>query len=180
MADQYVYPLYVVASAHAEPEGQAQSPEVTPEGSLTPGPTQVTPEHLLPSPGITPPTSATASPFQYFVDRVANGYPSVLDDCRPPLLISIEGNIGSGKSQVIEFLRGQLDRTWQIVTEPLDAWEHLLPAFYSTAPDSDTRHAVATLLQISVLAAYIARSPNAPQAITERSAWASTEVFRPA
>ena len=58
-------------------------------------------------------------------------------DVRKPLLISIEGNIGSGKSTMLKKLR-ELEPDWTFVDEPVDNWltirndagESLLEVFY--------------------------------------------------
>lgn len=41
-----------------------------------------------------------------------------------PLLVSVEGNIGAGKSTLIKAMR-QRQPTWQIIDEPLDFWQKL-------------------------------------------------------
>jgi len=111
------------------------------------------------------------------------------DSAEPPCVrICIEGNIGSGKTTVVKrllSLRMQDNsplQDWLILSEPVQDWEELLRQYYRTPPNSQARHALATLLQVAVLDAYALRVPHpamAPLAITERGPWSSLAVFLP-
>lgn len=102
------------------------------------------------------------------------------------LRVSIEGNIGSGKSMVLDALAQYSDDPfwdkWRIVPEPVHEWCHLLGPFYAAFPDTPARHGLAALLQLTVLSAYARILPQpseAPLVIMERSPWSSLAVFLP-
>jgi thymidylate kinase len=101
--------------------------------------------------------------------------------------ISIEGNIGCGKTSVMQRLqRLQEDPYWDqwfLLTEPVADWHSLLEPFYGAPAGSTARNTAATVLQLAVLNSYALRVPNeeaAPLTITERSPWSSLAVFLPA
>jgi hypothetical protein len=103
-----------------------------------------------------------------------------------PIRISIEGNIGCGKSTVLAGLQELQTQPyweqWQMMPEPVSDWSALLGPFYSGTPGSTHRHAAATVLQVGVLNSYALRTPDpvvAPMVIMERSPWSSLAVFLP-
>jgi thymidylate kinase len=106
---------------------------------------------------------------------------------RTAVCICIEGNIGCGKSSVLEALREHqaTDPHWEkytLIPEPVHEWHHLLGPLYAAPPNTAVRHSTAALLQVAVLNAYALRVPSpvfAPTVITERSAWSSLTVFLP-
>jgi thymidylate kinase len=106
---------------------------------------------------------------------------------RTAVRICIEGNIGCGKSSVLEALREHqaTDPNWEsytLIPEPVHEWHHLLGPLYAAPPNTALRHSTAALLQVAVLNAYALRVPSpvfAPTVITERSAWSSLTVFLP-
>ncbi|XP_042204151.1 deoxynucleoside kinase-like [Homarus americanus] len=52
-------------------------------------------------------------------------------DSSQPFIINIEGNIGSGKSTLISYLKEKLSPTYfEFVSEPLGVWENLLNLMY--------------------------------------------------
>jgi thymidylate kinase len=127
------------------------------------------------TPPIGPVTPVTTAPP---VRAAANRRPCCLR-------ISIDGNIGSGKSSVMEFLSRQTDtfwREWHLVPEPVHEWHNLLGPFYSAPPNTTARHSAAALLQMAVLNAYALSVPNpcaAPYVLMERSPWSSLAGFLP-
>ncbi len=106
---------------------------------------------------------------------------------RSAVRICIEGNIGCGKSSVLETLQEvqASNPDWEkytLVPEPVHEWHHLLGPLYAAPPHSAVRHSIAALLQVAVLNAYALRVPSpvfAPTVITERSSWSSLAVFLP-
>lgn len=115
--------------------------------------------------------------------------PESLDDAlRSAVRICIEGNIGCGKSSVVEALSAaqRTNPDWEnytIIPEPVHEWHHLLAPLYAAPQQSAARHSIAALLQVAVLNAYALRVPSpvsAPNVITERSSWSSLAVFLPA
>lgn len=106
---------------------------------------------------------------------------------RRPARICIDGNIGSGKSTVINRLMTLPDQEdpswlhWRIIEEPVADKENLLEIYYAEH-NLSAKQAYATLLQQAVLNSYALRVPHpsfAPYVITERSPWSSLAVFLP-
>jgi deoxyadenosine/deoxycytidine kinase len=112
---------------------------------------------------------------------------SVEEAIKSAVRICVEGNIGCGKSSVMEALQEKqiADPTWQeftIIPEPVHKWHHLLGPLYAAPPRTMERHSIAAMLQIAVLNAYALRVPSplfAPTVLTERSTWSSLSVFLP-
>lgn len=109
-------------------------------------------------------------------------------DPPPYIRISIEGNIGCGKTTVLEQLQALQQEedswwnNWHIIKEPVGTWHSFLGPFYETEPNTMAKHTAAVVLQQAVLNAYAARVPNpvaAPWVITDRSPWSSLAVFLP-
>jgi thymidylate kinase len=103
-----------------------------------------------------------------------------------PIRISIEGNIGCGKSTAMHQLQELQDHPqwchWLMLPEPVADWHSLLDPFYSAPSGSTARHTAAIVLQQAVLNAYAVRVPDpmaAPFVISERSPWSSLAVFLP-
>jgi thymidylate kinase len=98
-----------------------------------------------------------------------------------PLRIYIDGNIGSGKTTVIDHLKTHLPpEEWCVIPEPSSAWQPLLGPFYQAPEDSPLKPSAAALLQIAVLMAYAQEVPDfhiAPRIAMERGPWSSLEVF---
>lgn len=80
--------------------------------------------------------------------------------------ISIEGNIGSGKSTCVQAV-SKLGYWGLVVQEPISAWEHWLRAVY----EKGSCH---FQLQVAVLLAYAGVSDNV---VCERSPCAAMDVF---
>lgn len=86
--------------------------------------------------------------------------------CEPcaPIRISIEGNIGCGKSTVLEQLRELQDQPpwdqWFLLPEPVSDWQYLLGSFYGAPAGTNFRHTAATVLQQAVLNSYALRVPD--------------------
>jgi len=111
------------------------------------------------------------------------------DDTPPTLLrlwensrrICIEGNIGCGKSTVINYLAQHLPcPEWHVMAEPVQFWQPLLAPFYEASSDHPLRPFIAALLQIAVLTAYANEGPDryhTPKAVMERGPWSCLEVF---
>lgn len=99
-----------------------------------------------------------------------------------PMRIIIDGNIGCGKSTVMEHLERHLPPEWRVVPEPLFAWQDLLTPFYEAPTDSPERSSIAALLQVAVLNGYAFHTPELsrfPKVIMERGPWSALEVFLP-
>jgi thymidylate kinase/transposase InsO family protein len=100
---------------------------------------------------------------------------------RRPLRICIDGNIGSGKSTIMDMLNDTLSLTqWHVMTEPVVHWEDLLGPFYEAPLHSRAKEALAALLQVQVLCAYAIETPTqeqAPWIVMERGPWSSLAVF---
>jgi deoxyadenosine/deoxycytidine kinase len=106
-----------------------------------------------------------------------------------PLIISIEGNIGSGKTTIIEHLEKRLGKNKCIVflREPLDVWEsvkdketgeNILQKFYSN-PDKYAFpfQIMAYSSRLSMLRKAIKENPNCSAIICERSLEADKNIF---
>jgi hypothetical protein len=150
---------------------------LTLEDTATPAPA---PE---PTPGASPSQGHSETPPLFEPPCTSDSDASLFP---APIRISVEGNIGCGKSTVIQHLQ-QLQEdpywsNWFILPEPVADWHSLLDPFYGAPSGSTTRQIAATVLQQAVLNAYALRVPNpatAPQIITERSPWSSLAVFLP-
>lgn len=97
-----------------------------------------------------------------------------------PIIISVEGNIGAGKSAASRNLVAALHEKWNVIQEPVEKWQHLLHACYSQDDSSaDNNRPLATaLLQSSVLSSYANMgSLDTQQVIMERGPWSSLCVF---
>lgn len=90
--------------------------------------------------------------------------------------VCIEGNIGAGKSTIIEHLR-KIQADWDYVPEPIDAWAPWLSRFYAN------KNRWAFSLQMRVLASFAFepgwKSSNHQQSVTviERSCLSCRYVF---
>jgi thymidylate kinase/transposase InsO family protein len=148
--------------------------------ALTDLPTNLEPAEVPPSPE-RPVTPSPRSVSSLGTDT------GVSSEGGTPIRISIEGNIGCGKSTVLAQLlelQGQpFWDEWHMLPEPVAEWHNLLGPFYSAPPDTSSKHTAATVLQVAVLNSYALHMPDpvvAPLAITERSPWSSLAVFLPA
>jgi len=127
----------------------------------------------------TPTAPSTQEPQR---DEPSSSAPALwrLSDIQP-LRIYIDGNIGSGKTTVIDHLTAHLPQTeWLVIPEPVSAWQPLLGPFYEASADSPLKPHAAALLQIAVLMAYTKEVPDfhtAPKVVMERGPWSSLEVF---
>lgn len=110
--------------------------------------------------------------------------PSPLEEAAPPELpcvISIEGNIGAGKSTVMRHLKERFKGRKDVVfiDEPVDEWrEH---GFLKRMYEDDSvkpafQHMVLMSLAGDLLKA-LAREPKPKYIITERSPWGNYHVF---
>jgi len=104
-----------------------------------------------------------------------------------PVRVYLDGNIGSGKTTILQLLAHNLKNTeWHLIPEPIEEWQNLLKNYYQHnsspkphQPDAD----LAGYLQLTVLSAYLQRVPPAmatPAIIMERGPWSSINVFAPA
>jgi deoxyguanosine kinase len=104
-----------------------------------------------------------------------------------PFIISIEGNIGSGKSTFIEFLRSEYDeREVVIVPEPVQEWDticdtsgkRILEYFYE---DQDRNafsfQMMAYISRLASLKKAVEMNPHAKLIITERCLETDRNVF---
>lgn len=85
------------------------------------------------------------------------------------MLLQIEGNIGAGKSTLMEALKTKINDV-HFKTEPVDAWT-LLPAFYA----EPTKYALA--LQAQIITSYCTPVDSTRVTIMERSALSAQLVF---
>ena len=106
-----------------------------------------------------------------------------------PLIISVEGNIGSGKSTYVEILKQNLitisNRPVVFLQEPVDEWstivdkqgESILSKFYADQEKySFAFQMMAYISRISLLKNTIKKNPRSI-IITERSVYTDKEVF---
>jgi deoxyadenosine/deoxycytidine kinase len=109
-----------------------------------------------------------------------------------PFLVSIEGNIGAGKSTVLEQLEPYLQKTCSDVNkiiflkEPLDIWEQfhdengltILEKFYKNQKRYGfTFQVMAYITRLSLLKNAIKDNPNADIIVIERSLCADKNIF---
>jgi hypothetical protein len=151
-------------------------------------PSNALPEILtLQDPGECPPPLPASSPAE--APSTQDSTPSQPADplaeldraMRSAVRICIEGNIGCGKSSVMEALQDLQTKNpdWQkftLIPEPVHEWHNLLGPLYAAPPHTAIRHSIIALLQVAVLNAYALRVPSpvmAPNVITDRSAWSS-------
>jgi len=88
------------------------------------------------------------------------------------MLVAIEGNIGSGKSSVLELLSSRLEEV-AVHQEPIDEWGDLLDLYYADPPTWSLA------FNLKVLHSFATIQRNDPQKlqITERSPAACRHVF---
>ena len=107
-----------------------------------------------------------------------------------PVLISIEGNIGAGKSTILENLEKHLDPALAgkilFLKEPLDIWEqfhdeegkNILQKFYANQHRyAFTFQVMAFITRLSLLKKAIKENPNVDIIIIERSLCADKNIF---
>lgn len=90
------------------------------------------------------------------------------------MIVCIEGNIGAGKSSVLNAIGTKAPGTWNIVPEPVQEWGPWLENYYS----NKTRWAFA--LQMRVLASFAAAKPHITtdrMLLVERSCLSCRYVF---
>jgi len=92
-----------------------------------------------------------------------------------PVVLSIEGNIGAGKSTIMQRLKALFedDNSVVFVDEPVDEWNDkgFLAAMYDgTCSKGEFQHMVLMSLAGDLLKA-LARQPPPALIITERSPW---------
>jgi deoxyadenosine/deoxycytidine kinase len=98
------------------------------------------------------------------------------------MYVTIEGNIGAGKSLLVDAVRARLPSHVVVLSEPVERWQDALRAFYAGANNGLD-------LQLSILRARDAQLREALQhattsniatvAVVERCAESSSEVFVP-
>ncbi len=110
---------------------------------------------------------------------------------KKPFLISIEGNIGAGKSTILEHLEKHLTSTLQankvlFLKEPLDIWENfhdeagnnILQKFYANQVRyAFTFQVMAFITRLSLLRQAIHNNPDVDIIIIERSLCADKNIF---
>jgi deoxyadenosine/deoxycytidine kinase len=110
-----------------------------------------------------------------------------------PFLVSIEGNIGAGKSTILEQLEKNLQEKCPqlggkilFLKEPLDIWEQfhddnghtILQKFYANQPRyAFTFQVMACITRLSLLKNTIKQNPQAEIIIIERSLCADKNIF---
>jgi deoxyadenosine/deoxycytidine kinase len=105
-----------------------------------------------------------------------------------PIILSIEGNIGAGKTTIIEKMKERLQSDEIIfVKEPVDQWEHfrnrsdgenILTKFYNDQPRyAFTFQVMAYSTRLSLLRRTIRENPNAKVIVCERSLDADRNIF---
>ncbi|KAF6254953.1 P-loop containing nucleoside triphosphate hydrolase protein, partial [Scenedesmus sp. NREL 46B-D3] len=160
---------------HPQPRPASPTPSRTDSASLE----FATAAATGPLSGLPPCPHGPPVPFVPWLPRTDSG-PS----WRRPLRICIDGNIGSGKSTIMDMLYDTLPLSeWQVMTEPILHWEDLLAPFYQAPLHSNAKEALAALLQVQVLCAYSIETPTqdqAPWVVMERGPWSSLAVFLPA
>lgn len=74
-----------------------------------------------------------------------------------PIIISLEGNIESGKSAALCNLVTALHDRWAVILEPVEKWQHLLQACYggATGTPDNSHHLATALLKNTVLSSYL-------------------------
>ena len=103
-----------------------------------------------------------------------------------PFIISLEGNIGAGKSEVFKALQQHFSAAgWTVVPEPVELWDNggVLTHYYecSKRPERDyARWKAAAYLQQTVIQSYLDMDPLASKTIMERGPFSSLLVFTPA
>ena len=106
-----------------------------------------------------------------------------------PLIIAIEGNIGAGKSTIIDTLSKQLDGNNEVILlkEPVDIWEsiketstgeNILEKFYKdSAKYAFSFQVMAYVTRLSLLRDTIRNNPECKVIICERSLDADRNIF---
>jgi deoxyadenosine/deoxycytidine kinase len=105
-----------------------------------------------------------------------------------PIIISIEGNIGAGKSTILEELKSRMSGSEDIkfVKEPVDIWETvqdedgktILEKFYENSKMYAFQFQVMALTtRLSLLRNTIRANPNCKVIICERSVEADKQIF---
>jgi len=106
-----------------------------------------------------------------------------------PLIIAIEGNIGAGKSTIIDTLGKQLEGNKEVILlkEPVDIWEsiketstgeNILEKFYKdSAKYAFSFQVMAYVTRLSLLRDTIRNSPECKVIICERSLDADRNIF---
>jgi len=104
-----------------------------------------------------------------------------------PLIVSIEGNIGAGKSTLIETLRSEFDSTILFLQEPVDMWtsirdsetdETVIQRFYKDpAKYAFSFQVLAYATRLSLLRKMIADHPECRMIVCERSLDADKYIF---
>ena len=106
-----------------------------------------------------------------------------------PLIIAIEGNIGAGKSTIIDTLGKQLDGNREVILlkEPVDIWEsiketssgeNILEKFYKdSAKYAFSFQVMAYVTRLSLLRDTISNNPECKVIICERSLDADRNIF---
>ena len=110
-------------------------------------------------------------------------------DMSRPLIIAIEGNIGAGKSTIIDTLGKQLDGNREVILlkEPVDIWEsiketstgeNILEKFYKdSAKYAFSFQVMAYVTRLSLLRDTIRNNPECKVIICERSLDADRNIF---
>ena len=109
---------------------------------------------------------------------------------RRPLIISIEGNIGSGKSTILDHLEtsmGDLSARVVVLKEPLGVWEaikdpktgeNILEKFYKDQSKyAFSFQVMAYASQLSLIRQTIEKNPNCAVIVCERSLEADKHIF---
>ena len=112
----------------------------------------------------------------------------ILSQDMSPIIISVEGNIGSGKSTLVTHLQGKFQECQvpiSFVPEPVEVWstikdesgESILEKFYADQPSySFSFQMMAYISRVSALRTAIKQNPNGI-VITERSVQTDRNVF---
>jgi deoxyadenosine/deoxycytidine kinase len=103
-----------------------------------------------------------------------------------PIIISIEGNIGSGKSTILSKIQQQKPKNIMILQEPVDIWENIkdengetiLSKFYKDpAKYAFAFQVMAYTTRLSILRKAIRENPGIEIILCERSLDADREIF---
>lgn len=103
-----------------------------------------------------------------------------------PIIISIEGNIGSGKSTILSKIKEKLPNNIFILQEPVDIWENIkdetgetiLSKFYKDpAKYAFAFQVMAYTTRLTALRKAIQENPHAKIILCERSLNADREIF---